>query len=66
MLGLLPDAVNEIEKALTARGMKRHICVALPHLSAAVSLLSGTDLVLTAASRSVNDSGGNGVPAIIV
>jgi len=53
MLGLLPDAVDEIEKALIARGLKRHICVALPHWSAAVSLLPGTDLVLTVASRSV-------------
>lgn len=53
MLGLLPDAVDEIEKALIARGMKRHICVALPHWSAAVSLLPGTDLILTVASRSV-------------
>lgn len=53
MLGLMPDAVDEIEKALIARGLKRHICVALPHWSAAVSLLPGTDLVLTVASRSV-------------
>ncbi|MBD2792040.1 LysR family transcriptional regulator [Xenorhabdus szentirmaii] len=53
MLGMLPDAVDEIEKALIARGLKRHICVALPHWSAAVSLLPGTDLVLTVASRSV-------------
>lgn len=53
MLGLLPDAVDEIEKALIARGLKRHICVALPHWSAAVSLIPGTDLVLTVASRSV-------------
>ncbi|HCI5682775.1 TPA: LysR family transcriptional regulator [Klebsiella variicola subsp. variicola] len=53
MLGLLPDAIDEIEKALIARGLKRHICVALPHWSAAVSLLPGTDLVLTVASRSV-------------
>ncbi|MBD2805918.1 LysR family transcriptional regulator [Xenorhabdus sp. 42] len=53
MLGMLPDAVDEIEKALIARGLKRHICVALPHWSAAVSLLPDTDLVLTVASRSV-------------
>ena len=53
MLGLLPDAIDEIEKTLIARGLKRHICVALPHWSAAVSLLPGTDLVLTVASRSV-------------
>lgn len=53
MLGMVPGAVDEIEKALIERGLKRHICVALPHWSAAVSLLQGTDLVLTVASRSV-------------
>jgi len=53
MLGLKPDSVDEIEKALAAKGLKRHICVALPHWSAAVRLLPGTDLVLTVASRSV-------------
>lgn len=52
-LGLLPDAVDEIDKALLARGLKRRICVALPHWSAAVSLLPGTDLVLTVASHSL-------------
>ncbi len=54
MLGLKPDSVDEIEKALAIKGLKRHICVALPHWSAAVRLLPGTDLVLTVASRSVS------------
>lgn len=54
MLGLKPDSVDEIEKALAAKGLKRHICIALPHWSAAVRLLPGTDLVLTVASRSVS------------
>ncbi|WP_123347671.1 LysR family transcriptional regulator [Enterobacter sp. BIGb0359] len=53
MLGMQPDAVDEIEKALIAQGLRRRICVALPHWSAAVTLLPGTDLVLTVASRSL-------------
>lgn len=52
-LGAKPDAVDEIEKALIARGLTRRVCVALPHWSAAVNLLVGTDLVLTIASRTV-------------
>lgn len=54
MLGLKPDSVDEIEKALAAKGLKRHINVALPHWSAAVQLLLGTSLILTVASRSVS------------
>lgn len=53
MLAMVPDAVDDIDKALNARGLKRRICVTLPHWSAAVSLLPGTDLILTVASRSV-------------
>ncbi|MCW2473931.1 LysR family transcriptional regulator [Candidatus Symbiopectobacterium sp. NZEC151] len=52
-LATLPDTVDEIEKALIAKGLKRHVCVALPHWSAAANLLAGTDLVLTIASRTV-------------
>lgn len=53
MVGMEPDAVDEIERALLARGLKRRICVALPHWSAAIPLLPGSDLVLTIASRAV-------------
>lgn len=52
-LSMLPDSVDEIENALSAQGLKRRICVALPHWSAAISLLPGTDLVLTVARRAV-------------
>lgn len=52
-LAAKPDAVDEIEKALLVQGLSRHICIALPHWSAAVNLLVGTDLVLTIASRAV-------------
>lgn len=57
MLGMVPGAVDEIEQALIARGLKRRICVTLPHWGAAVSLLPGTDLMLTVASRSVTPEG---------
>lgn len=53
MLALRPDANDEIERALAAKGLKRRIAVALPHWSAAVELLPGTDLVLTIARRAV-------------
>ncbi|HEX8603571.1 MAG TPA: LysR family transcriptional regulator [Pseudoduganella sp.] len=52
-LALRPDAHDEIEKALGELGLQRHIAVALPHWSAAVELIAGTDLILTAASRTV-------------
>lgn len=53
MLAMRPDANDEIEKALAARGLKRHIALALPHWSAAVDVLAGTDLILTVASRAL-------------
>lgn len=53
MLALKPDANDEIERALASKGLKRRIAVALPHWSAAVELLSGTDLILTIARRAV-------------
>jgi DNA-binding transcriptional LysR family regulator len=52
-VAMRPDANDEIETVLAARGLRRHIAVALPHWSAAVDLLAGTDLVLTVASRAV-------------
>ncbi|MEW2395476.1 LysR family transcriptional regulator [Streptomyces sp. NPDC046862] len=53
MLALRPDANDEIETALAARGLRRHLAVTLPHWSAAVDLLEGTDLILTVAGRAV-------------
>lgn len=53
MLAMRPDAADEIESALAARGLKRHIALALPHWGAAISVISGTDLILTVASRAV-------------
>ncbi|CAL9324877.1 LysR substrate-binding domain-containing protein [Streptomyces sp. SudanB182_2057] len=53
MLAMRPDAHDEIETALAARGLRRRLAVTLPHWSAAVDLLAGTDLVLTVAGRAV-------------
>ncbi|MCZ0990946.1 LysR family transcriptional regulator [Streptomyces diastatochromogenes] len=53
MLAMRPDANDEIETALAARGLRRHLAVTLPHWSAAVDLLAGTDLILTVAGRAV-------------
>ncbi|MFI1213518.1 LysR family transcriptional regulator [Streptomyces sp. NPDC020802] len=53
MLALRPDANDEIERALTDRGLRRHLAVTLPHWSAAVDLVAGTDLILTVAGRAV-------------
>lgn len=52
-LVVVPDTVDEIEKALIERGLRRHISLALPHWSAALHVLPGTDLLLTVASKSV-------------
>ena len=47
------DATNEIDLALAAENLQRHISVVLPHWSIAPKLLPGTDLVLTIASKTV-------------
>ena len=51
LLAMRPDAFDEIERALAALGLSRHIALVLPHWSAALEVLPGTDLVLTVASR---------------
>jgi len=53
LMAMRPDAFDEIERALAARGLQRRIALALPHWSAAVEVLAGTDLILTVASRAV-------------
>ncbi|MFJ4395092.1 LysR family transcriptional regulator [Pseudomonas sp. NPDC089396] len=53
LMAMRPDAHDEIERALAAQGLRRRIALALPHWSAAVEVLSGTDLVLTVAKRAV-------------
>jgi DNA-binding transcriptional LysR family regulator len=54
-LALQPDAVDEIDRTLRAKGLERRIALTLPHWSAAVDVLRGTDLVMTVASRAVGD-----------
>ncbi|QXI31751.1 LysR family transcriptional regulator [Pseudomonas promysalinigenes] len=53
LMAMHPDAYDEIEQALTEQGLRRHIALALPHWSAAVDVLSGTDLILTVAKRAL-------------
>lgn len=53
MLALRPDANDEIERVLANLGVRRRIAVALPHWSAAIELIAGTDLILTIASWAV-------------
>lgn len=53
MLAMRPDAIDEIDRVLNRQGLHRHICIALPHWSAAINLLPGTDLVLTVASKTI-------------
>ncbi|WP_176506631.1 MULTISPECIES: LysR family transcriptional regulator [Pseudomonas] len=53
LMAMHPDAHDEIERALAEQGLRRHIALALPHWSAAVEVLAGTDLILTVARRAV-------------
>jgi len=55
MLALRPDANDEIERVLAAMGVRRRIAVALPHWSAAIELIAGTDLILTVANWAVGE-----------
>ena len=55
MLAMRPDASEEIERALAAQGLSRRVVLALPHWSAALEVLAGTDLVLTVGSRAIGD-----------
>ena len=53
LVAVRADAANEIDLALAAVDLHRHISVVLPHWSVAPKLLPGTDLVLTIASKTV-------------
>ncbi|WP_451978109.1 LysR family transcriptional regulator [Azospirillum endophyticum] len=48
---------SEVDEALARLGHKRRIAVQIPHWSAAPDLVRGTDLVVTAARRSIRPSG---------
>ncbi|WP_109512719.1 LysR family transcriptional regulator [Pseudomonas ovata] len=53
MLAMRPDAQDEVERALAAKGLQREIVLVMPHWSAAVEVLPGTDLILTVARRAI-------------
>lgn len=56
MLALRPDAIDEIDLVLARKHVARRNALAMPHWSAAIDLLVGTDLVLTVASRAVSNA----------
>jgi hypothetical protein len=45
----------EIERALTALRERRRVAISLPHWSVAPEFISGTDLILTVASRGLRE-----------
>lgn len=49
-----PDADNEIDAALAARGRRRRVALVLPHWRASTEVLTGTDMILTVASRTLD------------
>lgn len=49
-----PNTENEIDAALAAQGLRRHIALVLPHWRAATEVLANTDLILTVASRTLD------------
>ncbi|QEI08038.1 LysR family transcriptional regulator [Pigmentiphaga aceris] len=53
LVSMRPDDGNEIDQALDALGLHRRIALALPHWSAALEVVAGTDLILTIARRSL-------------
>lgn len=59
-----PQDVGEIDAALVALGRTRRVVVTLPHWSVAPALVKGTDLVLTAARRSLLARRGQGLAIV--
>ncbi|WP_390959207.1 LysR substrate-binding domain-containing protein [Pseudomonas moorei] len=55
LLEMRGSGTPEIERALTALHERRRVAVSLPHWNVAPQLISGTDLILTVASRGVRD-----------
>ncbi|VVN20455.1 PCP degradation transcriptional activation protein [Pseudomonas fluorescens] len=55
LLEMRGSGTPEIERALTALRERRRVAVSLPHWSVAPELISGTDLILTVASRGLRD-----------
>ncbi|WP_042955465.1 LysR family transcriptional regulator [Pseudomonas sp. G5(2012)] len=55
LLEMRGSGTPEIERALTRLRERRRVAVSLPHWSVAPQLISGTDLILTVASRALRD-----------
>jgi DNA-binding transcriptional LysR family regulator len=55
LLEMRGSGTPEIERALTTLRERRRVAISLPHWSVAPELISGTDLILTVASRGVLD-----------
>jgi DNA-binding transcriptional LysR family regulator len=55
LLEMRGSGTPEIERALTAMRERRRVAVSLPHWSVAPECISGTDLILTVASRGLLD-----------
>ncbi|KAB0499946.1 LysR substrate-binding domain-containing protein [Pseudomonas vancouverensis] len=55
LLEMRGSGTPEIERALTALRERRRVALSLPHWSVAPQLISGTDLILTVASRGLHD-----------
>lgn len=53
LVAMRPDGDNDIDAAVAARGGRRRIALVLPHWSAALEVVAGTDLVLTVAARTL-------------
>ncbi|WPN45975.1 MULTISPECIES: LysR family transcriptional regulator [unclassified Pseudomonas] len=55
LLEMRGSGTPEIERALTSLRERRRVAVSLPHWRVAPELISGTDLILTVASRALRD-----------
>lgn len=55
LLEMRGSGTPEIERTLTALRERRRVAVSLPHWSVAPRFISGTDLILTVASRALNE-----------
>lgn len=55
LLEMRGSGTPEIERTLTALRERRRVAVSLPHWSVAPQFISGTDLILTVASRALKD-----------
>ncbi len=55
LLEMRGSGTPEIERTLTALRERRRVAISLPHWSVAPQFISGTDLILTVASRTLKD-----------